>query len=250
LVSFFSNEAKLVNEAQWYTEFFKVTSVLYLTIIMLILKIPHEIGHGLAMKWINRNVHEMGIGFLIGTPCLYCDITDIYLEPKRMNRILVVLAGVYVDILVTSIAACIFLASPPGDISTMAQMTVFANLGYTMFVNLIPLTRFDGHYALAYAWGRQNLATDARNFLAEMVRLVMLDLSTSGRENGKSDLVMLFGFGVSAYIYRWILVVGVVSYMNQLGGVILGFIGLLIMLGLNNTMLSAWDREKSQVAAA
>jgi hypothetical protein len=247
ILSFFASEAKMEAELAWYQEFYSVTNVLIITFILLISKIPHEVlGHGLAMKWINRNVYEMGIGFLVGTPCLYCDITEIYLEPKRSNRILVSLAGVYIDIIVTGIASVIFLISPPGSISTIARMLVFANIGYTMFVNLIPLTKFDGHYALASAWGRQNLGFDAKEYVGELLRLMFLNDDTSGHEDAQSDRFVLALFGVCAWFYKWFLVFGITTSMYYFGeqiglGLLTGSFAAFLMIGLNRTILSAWE---------
>ena len=63
----------------------------------IIVTVFHEFGHGLACKRYGGDVHEMGALWIFFTPCFYCNVSDAWLLPSRWKRLLISLAGTYVD---------------------------------------------------------------------------------------------------------------------------------------------------------
>jgi hypothetical protein len=51
-----------------------------------IISVVHECGHGLALHRCGGRVREVGVRFVLGWPCWYCDITESYLLPERSFR--------------------------------------------------------------------------------------------------------------------------------------------------------------------
>ena len=60
-------------------------------------KILHEFGHGLSCKHFGGECHEMGVMFLVLTPCLYCNVSDSWMLPNSWHRAAIGAAGMYVE---------------------------------------------------------------------------------------------------------------------------------------------------------
>lgn len=219
IASFFSRTYELTMTQGIYAEFLNTTNVLLMLCILIISKIPHELGHALAMKHLGYKVHEMGMACMIFTPCLYCDVDELYFEPSKWKRFLVYSAGIYIDILVTALAALLYMSVDENSaLSHLSKLTVYANIGYTMVINLIPFTRFDGHYMLASIWERQNLGDDAKAYFTKWIRYILgRDESWVNKESLSSDQYYLWGFALLSLIYKAVLTIGILMYMYALG---------------------------------
>ena len=68
-----------------------------------ITKVIHEFGHGLSCKHFGGECHEMGVMFLVLTPCLYCNVSDSWMLPNRWHRAAIGAAGMYVEVVIASI---------------------------------------------------------------------------------------------------------------------------------------------------
>jgi len=66
-----------------YHEFFSFGTVWYLWLALGIVKVIHELGHGLSCKAFGGEVHEMGALFLVFSPCLYCNVSDAWTLPSK-----------------------------------------------------------------------------------------------------------------------------------------------------------------------
>ncbi len=58
----------------------------------------------------------MGVMFLVGVPCLYCDVSDAWLLDRRWKRILVSAAGMLAELTLAAIAAVIWLFALDGPV--------------------------------------------------------------------------------------------------------------------------------------
>src|SRR5205823_8786886 len=80
-----------------YHEFFSFKTVMYLWVALGCVKVIHEFGHGLSCKAFGGEVHEMGLLFLVFSPCLYCNVSDAWTLPSKWKRIIISAAGIYVE---------------------------------------------------------------------------------------------------------------------------------------------------------
>src|SRR5215472_3462344 len=100
-------------EAFWeklpsYHEFFSFKTVVYLWAALGAVKVIHEFGHGLSCKAFGGEVHEMGALFLCFSPCLYCNVSDAWTLPNKWHRIIISAAGIYVELVIASIATFVW----------------------------------------------------------------------------------------------------------------------------------------------
>lgn len=117
--------------------------------VLMVVKIAHELGHGLACKRFGGEVHEIGVLLLVFTPCLYCNVTDAWLLPSKWQRMAVGAAGMWVELLLASAAGWLWWASAPGWFHAACLQVVVICAASTLIFNINPLLRYDGYYILA-----------------------------------------------------------------------------------------------------
>jgi hypothetical protein len=131
-----------------------------------IISVVHECGHGLALHRCGGRVREVGVRFVLGWPCWYCDITESYLLPELRQRVAVVLAGPLVQVVA---CASVMLVTRGSSANFLALYDAAALLGALTVLNFFPLVRSDGYYLLSELTGLPNLHTQAWNWLASSV---------------------------------------------------------------------------------
>ena len=77
-------------------------------------KVCHEFGHGLSCKHFGGECHEMGVMLLVLTPCLYCNVSDSWMLPSKWQRAAIGAAGMYVELVLASIATFVWWFTAPG----------------------------------------------------------------------------------------------------------------------------------------
>ena len=95
-----------------YQEFFSFKTVVYLWIALGVVKVIHEFGHGLSCKAFGGEVHEMGFLFLCFSPALYCNVSDAWTLPNKWKRIIISVAGIYVELIIAAIATFVWWNTP------------------------------------------------------------------------------------------------------------------------------------------
>ena len=121
-------------------------NMLLLWLLFPVLKLLHELGHGLAVKKFGGEVHEIGIMILVLTPVPYVDASSSWSFREKWRRIFVSAAGMVVEVFLAAIALYIWLSVEPGLIRTLAYNTMLIAGVSTILFNANPLLRFDGYY--------------------------------------------------------------------------------------------------------
>ncbi len=120
--------------------------ILGLIPLSLVEVVLHEFGHAFAVKAFGREVHYIGVGWYWFGPIAFTDTSDMWLSTSK-PRMLVNLAGVYVDIIAASLSALLILVIPNPYIQGM--LWLFALYTYVGgFRMLSPLQEMDGYYVL------------------------------------------------------------------------------------------------------
>ena len=116
----------------------------------------HELAHATVCRAFGVRVREAGImfwGWFL--PLAYVDCTDIYRLPAKRPRILVALAGPYVDLVAAGACSSVALEGR-GEVSGTA-FAILLSLVLMLVRNLTPLLPTDGYHALEAATGELNL---------------------------------------------------------------------------------------------
>ena len=139
-------------------------------------KILHEFGHGLSCKRYGGECHEMGFMFLVFTPCLYCNVSDSWMLPNKWHRVFIGAAGMYVELILASIATYLWWFSEPGMFNFLCLSVMFICSVSTVVFNGNPLLRFDGYYILMDILEIPNLRQKATEILKRWFQQYCLGL--------------------------------------------------------------------------
>lgn len=138
---------------------------LLLTLVWVVLKVVHEIGHGLACRSHGGRVTEMGVVFVLFAPMAYVDVTSSLGFRSRWQRMHVAAGGILVELTVAAIAAlCWTQATTPFARHLLHNIIISASLT-TLIFNINPLMRFDGYFILEDLLDISNLGTTATRWL-------------------------------------------------------------------------------------
>jgi len=133
-----------------------------LWVLLVGLKVAHEFGHAYACKHFGGRVPEMGAYFVLLTPCAYVDASAAWGFPKRSERIIVSLAGMYVESILAMIALVIWCVTEPSLLNSAAQYAIVLSTVVTVGFNINPLMKYDGYFVLTDLLEIPNLAQQAK----------------------------------------------------------------------------------------
>lgn len=179
-----------------------------------VLKILHELGHALVCKKFGGEVRELGVLFLVFTPCLYCNVSDAWLLPSRWQRMAISAAGMWVESVIAAIAFWLWWLSEPGGFHALCLQFVLISVVSTLAFNLNPLLRYDGYFLLSDAWGQPNLQQTASQHLYQGIsRWIWQPTSASATPLQPALMVYaaaaiayrtLMVFAILWFIYHWL----------------------------------------------
>jgi putative peptide zinc metalloprotease protein len=218
----------------------------------------HEFGHGLSCKHFGGDVHQMGFLLIYFTPAFFTDTTDIMLFNRFGRRQWVLFAGIWIELVICGIAAIFWRFTASGSFANdFAYKTMLLSGIQGAFMNLNPLIKADGYYALAEYLHIDNLREDAFAFLRAGVRKYVLfediDLPQASRRHRRIFVV----FGLAAIAYSWSLLFIILFFVKNVLVSKLGNWGYVLTVailyyfsrkGLNKAwhQLRAWWREKKE----
>lgn len=148
-----------------FHQFFASGNWLYLAVALGVTKVLHEFGHGLSCKHYGGECHEMGMMLLVFTPCLYCDVSDSWMLPSKWKRAAIGAAGMYIEVILASIATFLWWNSHPGIFNQLCLDVMFVSSVSTILFNANPLLRYDGYYILSDVLEIPNLRQKATSIL-------------------------------------------------------------------------------------
>lgn len=231
-------------------------------ILLLVIGGIHECGHGLTCKHFGGDVHQMGFLLIYFTPAFFTDTTDIVLFQRGSRRLWVIFAGIWVELTVCAISALIWHFTLPGSlVNDLAYKAMLLSGVQGTLLNLNPLIKADGYYALAQSLDVDNLREDSFAFLRAAARKYLLrdpiDLPNASRRLRRIYTL----FGLLAIVYSTLLLVLAVGWaknilVEKFGGwgylLTLGVVYFFARKGLRAAIpaVRAWWRQKREVYMA
>ncbi len=203
---FIGHFEEIIRRAATMSGFFTLNNFFIMTLIIIGVKIVHELGHALACQKFGGECFEIGVLLLSFIPTLYCNVTDSWTFDNRWKRIMVSFAGIYVEILLATMAAILWLLTGPSLANSIFFNVAIMCSVNTIFVNGNPLLRYDGYYIFSDLVEQPNLAQNARLSLRQMVSGWFFDQEEFGKKNA-----WLAMFGLLSLVYRWIVVFSIAT---------------------------------------
>ncbi len=222
-----------------FDSFFNWKNILFFWCSLGIVKVIHEFGHGLTAKHYGGEVHEMGILFLVLTPCLYCDVTDSWLLPNKWHRIWIAAAGIYVEVVIASLATFVWWNTDEGLINSLSLATMFICSVNTVMFNANPLLRYDGYYVASDWLEIPNLRIKSQQFFTNTFqeKVLGLEVPPSGyMPRSRRQLFIIYA--VASYFYRWFITISIIWFLyNLLKPYGLGSISAMLAMGAGVPLL-------------
>jgi putative peptide zinc metalloprotease protein len=221
-----------------FEAFFAAQNWLLLALTLAATKILHEIGHGLACKRFGGDCHEMGLMLLVGTPCLYCNVTDAWMIPSRWRRATIGAAGMYVELNLAALATWLWWFSHPGLVNHLCLNVMFVSSISTLLFNGNPLMRYDGYYILSDLLEIPNLRQKASAVIQRALGQWLLGLAPRRDPFLPTSHRWAFAaYAVASSIYSWLVSLSIFWFLYRVlepyGLKVVGqFLGLTMLVSL------------------
>jgi len=204
------------NKLPTFHQFFEAKNWIYLGLTLGITKVIHEFGHGLTCKHFGGECHEMGVMFLVLTPCLYCNVSDSWMLPNKWHRAWIGAGGMYIELVMASIATFLWWFSEPGMLHQICLSVMFICSVSTVLFNANPLLRYDGYYILADLMEIPNLRQKSSTILSRKLSKWCLGLEEPDDPFLPQRNQLFFAlYTVAAAVYRWLVLFGIIWFLYR-----------------------------------
>jgi len=178
-------------------------------IALVVLKMLHEFGHAYACKHFGGYVPEMGVYLIVFTPCAYVDASACWTLTRKWERLVVCLAGVYVESIAAALALFVWAATGPGLVHDIAYNVVFLAGVVTVLFNINPLLRYDGYHVLSDFLEVPNLRQRSTRCVIGVLKRLVLGIRDQTAPMSRRLRAILLSFGLAAAAYRTIIIVAI-----------------------------------------
>lgn len=203
-----------------------------LAFTFVLVKLWHELGHGLICKRFGGHVPEFGAMMLVLMPAPYVDASSAWTFRSKWQRVAVGGGGMMFELALASVMAFIWAAmNRSGDAGLLKQIAynvMFTSSVSTIVFNANPLMRFDGYYMLSDVLEVPNLMQRSMTMLKFLAQKHLFHLdSAQAPTSSPSEALLLLAYGIGAFIYRILVFFSITLYI----------LGKLFAIGL---LLAAW----------
>ncbi len=175
---------------------------IWLGLTWLILKIVHEVSHGLVCKRYGGTVREAGVLFVLFAPMAYVDVTSSWRFCSKWQRIHTSAAGMLSELLIAALALIVWSHTGPGVLNDLAfNLVIMASLT-TLLFNANPLMRFDGYYMLSDLLEIPNLFPNGQQYVRYLGRRYLMGATVASPRWSKGKDVFIKIYGVAALFWR------------------------------------------------
>ncbi len=207
----------------------------------------HENGHGLTCKRYGGEVHELGFMLIYFMPAFYANVTDAWTFETKAAKLWVTFAGAFVELIICSIATFVWYFSTPGYFLHDLAFTFMLIAGLSsILINMNPLIKLDGYFALVDYLEIPNLSDDASKYVGALTRKYIFRAPAAIPDYTPRRKRILFTYGALAFCYRIFILVVVLLFFNRHINRLFPEIGVFVFLLvayrlLRKKLKSAWD---------
>src|ERR1700675_657677 len=186
-------------------------------ILLMVLGGIHEFGHGLTCKHFGGDVHQMGFLLIYFTPAFYTDTTDILLFKRGSQRQWVIFAGIWIELVICGLSGVLWYFTRVGStLNDVAYKMMLLSGIQGALLNLNPLIKADGYYALSQFLNIDNLREDSFAFLRAWAQKYLLRHDIDLPPASKRQRRIFFLFGVAAIVYSNALLILVIVFVKNI----------------------------------
>ncbi len=173
-------------------------------LLLFVLGFIHETAHGVTCKHYGGEVHSMGLLFIYLTPCFFVDVTEIWISATKIQRLITIIAGIWIEMVVCGIAIIVWLNTPPRQWLHELTYKVILLTGVAVVVmNVNPLIKIDGYYLFTEFIGIPDLKERSTAFLSGWFqkRVLRLPVEMIVIPRRRTFLFVLYALASGAYSY-------------------------------------------------
>ncbi len=159
-----------------------------------LVKLIHEVSHGLAVRRWGGEVTDAGIALLLLFPTPYVDASDANQFSRASQRAWVSAAGIVAELAIAAVAIIGWCLLEDGVMrNTLFSAALIASVS-TLAFNANPLVRLDGYYVLSDLAGLPNLTQRSQQFWRATLSkyLLQIDLPGLNLADGERRWVQLY----------------------------------------------------------
>jgi len=183
-------------------ELFTPFHTLLFAIVYPLMKLLHELAHGLVLKRFGGSVTEMGLAVMVLLPIPYVDASYASVLAQKNKRIAVSAAGIMVELGCAAIAALVW-ANSAGMLQDIALFVMLVGGLSTIVFNANPLLKFDGYYVLSDYLEIPNLASRSKQHIQALFRERVLHLDSERVQvSDRREHYWLTFYGIFSSAYR------------------------------------------------
>ncbi|CAN5653936.1 hemolysin D [soil metagenome] len=163
----------------------------------------HENGHGLTCKRYGGEVHELGFMLIYFMPAFYCNVSDAWTFNSKAAKLWVTFAGAFVELIICSIATFVWYLSAPGYFTHELAFTFMLVAGLSSIaINMNPLIKLDGYFALVDYLEIPNLSEDAASYVTALASKHIFRVPVAIPTYTQRMKRILFVYGVLSFFYK------------------------------------------------
>ncbi|HKM90119.1 MAG TPA: efflux RND transporter periplasmic adaptor subunit [Candidatus Acidoferrales bacterium] len=174
----------------------------------------HEFGHGLTCKYFGGEVPRMGFMLIYFGPAFFTDTSDMHVFDETSKRLWVIFAGLWIEMVMCAVSTITWALAPPGSfLADICYKTLLLTGVSGLVLNLNPLMKYDGYYALMQYLEVDNMREDAFDYLKLWLRHYVLRqdvaLPVVGRRKKRifliyASLAALYGAFILVLVAGWL----------------------------------------------
>jgi putative peptide zinc metalloprotease protein len=229
------------------------SGLLGLVVVVLLVKVVHEFGHGLVATHFGCRVPTMGVAFLVMTPVAYTDVNEAWKLTDRSSRLWIGAAGVLAELCLAAWATLAWAVLPDGAWRNAAFILAAVTWVKSVLINASPIMRFDGYYLLSDYLELPNLHQRAFALARWQLRELLFRLGAQPPEHFRPALRRgLVSFAWFVWIYRLVLFLGIAvfvyhTFFKALGIVLFAVEIVWFVLLPVWSELTAWYKERRSI---
>jgi putative peptide zinc metalloprotease protein len=190
-------------------------NLLLLGLAFILMKVCHELAHGLALKRRGAEVHEMGVMFLLFYPVPYVDASGASAFVRKWDRVWVGAAGMAMEIVLASLAMLAWMVVEPGLLRSLLYNIVVVGTVSTVVFNANPLLRFDGYYMLMDAIEVPNLGQRSNAWWISLLRRRGFGIPGDAPEATSAERRWFIAYAPAALAYRVFITLTIAWFIGQ-----------------------------------